>query len=320
MQKPVSYFIFRFTLHIITVLLVMQANAFQKSYRQTDSIPYNKKMVRSIAMVETGVYAGSMFGLYHSWYKNYPQSSFHLFNDMPEWQQMDKLGHVYSAYSMGRYGMELWKQTGISRKKYIWWGGMLGAIHQTSIELLDAYSAEWGWSWGDVGANFLGSGLLIGQELAWNEQRIQMKLSFHNKRYDDADLNARSNLLFGKSTAERTLKDYNGQTYWLSANVHSFFPKSKFPSWLNISVGTGIENTFGARSNVATTQTGNIPFDRSDLPRYRQWYLAPDIDFTRIPTKHKGVRALLFILNSVKFPTPAIEFSQNKFHWHWFYF
>lgn len=277
-------------------------------------------MVRSIAMVETGVYAGSMFGLYHSWYKNYPQSSFHLFNDMPEWQQMDKLGHVYSAYSMGRYGMELWKQTGISRKKYIWWGGMLGAIHQTSIELLDAYSAEWGWSWGDVGANFLGSGLLIGQELAWNEQRIQMKLSFHNKRYDDADLNARSNLLFGKSTAERTLKDYNGQTYWLSANVHSFFPKSKFPSWLNISVGTGIENTFGARSNVATTQTGNIPFDRSDLPRYRQWYLAPDIDFTRIPTKHKGVRALLFILNSVKFPTPAIEFSQNKFHWHWFYF
>ena len=175
-------------------------------------------------------------------------------------------------------------------------------------------------SWGDVGANFLGSGLLIGQELAWNEQRIQMKLSFHNKRYSDADLNARSNLLFGKSTAERTLKDYNGQTYWLSANMHSFFPKSNIPAWLNLSVGTGIENTFGARSNVATTQTGNLPFDRSDLPRYRQWYLAPDIDFTRIPTKHKAVRALLFVLNSVKFPTPTIEFSQNKFHWHWFYF
>ena len=107
---------------------------------------------------------------------------------------------------------------------------------------------------------------------------------------------------------------------WNHANMHSFFPKSNIPSWLNLSVGTGIENTFGARSNVATTQTGNLPFDRSDLPRYRQWYLAPDIDFTRIPTKHKAVRALLFVLNSVKFPTPTIEFSQNKFHWHWFYF
>ena len=128
----------------INCFFVIQIFAFDLSKSTTDSIPYNKKMVRSMAMVETGVYAGSMFGLYHSWYKNYPQSHFHTFNDLPEWQQMDKLGHVYSAYMMGRYGMELWKQTGISRKKYIWLGGMLGAIHQTTIEVLDAYSAEWG--------------------------------------------------------------------------------------------------------------------------------------------------------------------------------
>lgn len=314
----------RFTNLCISISILFMCSFFQKTKAQklssTDSISYNKKLIRTIAFTETGVYTGSMFGLYHSWYKNYPQSKFHRFNDWHEWQQMDKIGHTYSAYIMGLYGIELWKQTGISRKKYIWLGGMLGAIHQTTIEVLDAYSAEWGWSWGDVGANFLGSGLLISQELMWNEQRIQMKLSFTHKRYNDAELNARNNLLFGKSTAERALKDYNGQTYWLSSNIHSFFPQSNWPSWLNIAAGTGIENTFGARSNIATTQTGNLPFDRSDLPRFRQWYLAPDIDFTKIKTRHKAIRTLLFVLNSLKFPTPTLEFSQNKFKWHWLFF
>ncbi len=34
------------------------------------------------------------------------------------------------------------------------------------------------------------------------------------------------------------LKDYNGQTYWLSFNVASFLPtNSGFPYWLNMSLG-----------------------------------------------------------------------------------
>jgi hypothetical protein len=197
---------------------------------------------------------------------------------------------------------------------------MLGVIHQSTIEILDGFSAQWGWSWGDFTDNTLGSALLIGQELAWNEQRIQMKLSFHNKRYDEASLNNRTNQLFGKTTAERTLKDYNGQSYWLSANLHAFFPKTNIPDWLNISVGTGIENTFGARSNIARDENGNISFDKSDLPRYRQWYLSPDIDFTKIKTRRKSIKLLLFVLNSVKCPAPTLELSQSKLKWHWLYF
>ncbi len=36
------------------------------------------------------------------------------------------------------------------------------------------------------------------------------------------DLKSRRNELFGKSFAERILKDYNSQTYWISANISSF--------------------------------------------------------------------------------------------------
>ena len=275
------------------------------------------KTIFKLASVNAVLYGGTMFGLYQAWYKNYPQSNFQVFNDWDEWQQMDKLGHVYSAYTMSKIGMELWLQNGMDRKKSIWIGGITGAAYQTIIEFLDAYSAQWGWSWGDVGGNVLGSALFTAQELAWKEQRIQLKTSFHKMEYSDPELNKRSDMIFGKSLAERALKDYNGQTYWLCANLSSFFPNSKIPKWAMVSIGTGANGMFGARSNVAKDNFGNIIFDRTNISRTRQWYLAPDIDLTKIKTKKKSIKALLFVLNSLKFPMPAIEFSSNKVKMRW---
>jgi hypothetical protein len=200
---------------------------------------------------------------------------------------------------------------------FIWIGGITGAAYQTIIEFLDAYSAQWGWSWGDVGGNILGSALFTSQELTWKEQRLQLKMSFHKMEYSDPELNKRSDIIFGKSLAERALKDYNGQTYWLSANISSFFPNSKIPKWAMISIGTGANGMFGARSNIAKDNLGNIIFDRTNINRTRQWYLAPDIDLTKIKTKKKSVKALLFVLNSLKFPMPAIEFTEKKFKMKW---
>jgi uncharacterized protein YfiM (DUF2279 family) len=199
-----------------------------KSSKQLTNKQINRR-VKIIAATNIIGYGAALGGLYAAWYKNYPQSNFHVFNDMSEWKGMDKIGHVYGVYAESLASMELWRWTGISRKRRIWYGGLSGPVYHTVIEVLDAYSAEWGWSWGDIGANFLGSGIMIAQELAWDEQRIQMKFSFHRKSYNDPNLNQRSNKIFGTSTAERFLKDYNGQTYWLSANIRSFFPKSKWP-------------------------------------------------------------------------------------------
>lgn len=281
--------------------------------------PYNKKKVRTIAAVNIVGYSGVMVGLYHAWYKDYPQSGFHFFNDVDEWKQMDKVGHVYSAYFGSLASMELWRTTGIDRKKRIWLGGMSGAVYQTSIEILDGFSKEWGWSWADFGANVIGSGMVVSQELLWDEQRLQLKFSFNRKRYDDPELNLRSNDLFGKNLAERMLKDYNGQTYWLSTNIKSFFPESNVPEWLQISVGTGVEGLFGGTDNYAT-EDGAVIFDRRDIHRTRQWYLAPDIDLTKIKTRKRGVRLMLNMLNVIKFPAPALELRDGKFHWNWIQF
>jgi hypothetical protein len=113
--------------------------------------------------------------------------------------------------------------------------------------------------------------------------------------------------------AERFIKDYNAQTYWASATIKSFFPTSKLPNWLAIAVGYGANGMFGAEENLAKDDAGNVTFDRRDVRRYRQWYLAPDIDLTKIKTRKKGLKFLFTVLSAFKFPAPSLEFSRGRF-------
>ncbi len=272
-----------------------------------------KSRIRFTTIANVVGYSGVMAGLNAAWYSKYERGKFHTFNDNAEWLQIDKVGHAYGAYIESSTSMELWRWTGISRNKRIWYGGLSGAVYQTVIEVLDGFSTEWGWSWGDFGANILGSGALIAQELAWDDQRIKLKFSFHKNNYVDAGLNARADKIFGKTLSERFIKDYNAQTFWASANLHSFFPSSNLPPWLAVAVGYGAEDMFGARDNFAIDDNGVTTFDRRDIKRYRQWYLSPDIDFTKIKTNKKGVKLLFIVLNAFKFPAPSVEFSKGKF-------
>jgi len=298
--------------------------------RISDSTPYSnayhltpqqkKKRTWLVAGANVLGYGTTMIGLYNAWYKDYPQTGFHTFNDWPEWKQMDKAGHLYSAYIESWGSMELWRWTGMERKKRIWIGGMSGALYQTVIEVLDGFSGDWGWSWGDFGANILGSGTLVAQELAWDEQRIRLKFSLNRKNYADPTLDQRSDKLFGKSSLERLLKDYNGQTYWASVNLKSFFKNSSLPEWLSFSFGYGAEGLFGGRENIGKDGDGNIIFNRPDIKRYRQWYIAPDIDLSRIKTRSKALKFMFSIFNAFKFPAPALELSNGKLKTHAIYF
>lgn len=254
---------------------------------------YNYKRFRSVAIGSSGLYVASMAGLYNLWYKDYPLTRLHTFNDIAEWNQMDKIGHIGSAYYLGKMGIGMLNWTGMKRKKAIWYGGLMGAFFQTSIELFDGISPAWGFSWGDVSANALGSALLIAQQLAWNEQRIQFKYSFHQTKY----ARIRPELL-GNNLVENIFKDYNGQTYWLSVNIYSFLPKnSKFPKWLSLSAGYGAEGMTDDKLVLPGLQ----------YKRYRQFYFAPDIDLSRVKTRSGFINTLLYTFGFIKFPLPAIE-------------
>lgn len=298
-------------------LIVLCWVPYLASAQTPDSIAPPKKRIALVAGLNAAAYAGSLVVLNEAWYKGYPRSSFHTFNDSKEWMQVDKIGHAWTAYTVGRYSADIWKWAGLSHKKAVWIGGLSGAGYLTVIELLDAHSERWGWSWADMGANVVGSGLFISQELMWKEQRIQFKFSSYPKSYD-ASLQPRIDDLFGKSFPEKLLKDYNAQTYWLSFNLKSFLPESNLPAWLNISAGYGADGLLGGFENKWTNSDGSTT-TRYDIERRRQFYLAPDIDLTKIKTNKKAVRTLLNLLNSIKIPAPTLELSKGKLKGHWLY-
>lgn len=294
-------------------------NGFQSVQTQREIVdPTYNKRVYIIGGIHVSAYAGTLFILSKAWYKDFPKTSFHFFNDSREWLQVDKAGHAWTAYNIAKYSTGMWQWAGVPHDKALWYGGISSIGYQTILEYLDSRSQEWGWSWADMGANIVGVGLYVFQEKMWKEQKFQIKFSSFPQKHPG--LENRADELFGDSFEERLLKDYNGQNYWLSLNLSSATGKKYFPNWLNIAIGYGAKGLYGGFENRALDKNGRILFDRSDISRDRQWYLSPDIDFTRIKTNKKGVKILFSLMNMLKMPAPALQFSNGKWSGHFICF
>ena len=275
---------------------------------------FNSKRTASVVGIEIIGYTGAMVMLNNLWYKDYPRSSFHWFDDNQQWLQMDKMGHAMTSYYIGVVGIRALRWSGLSERKSVIYGGILGLSFLTSIEVLDGLSAEWGASSGDMLANISGAGLLIAQELLWKEQRMMLNFSVHNSLYAQY----RPNVL-GESWNERLLKDYNGQTYWLSINLKSFGGKESYvPSWLNLAFGYSADGMTGGSQNYLYDNDGNpIP----EFERQRQFFLSLDIDLTRIKTKSTFVNTLFGAFGFIKIPMPTYEYgTKSGLKGHFLYF
>jgi uncharacterized protein YfiM (DUF2279 family) len=281
------------------MIILLQGNLNAQQKINSDSI--DSKRLNTL-LISTGViYTGSLIALNQLWYSDHPKEEFHFFDDSREWLQMDKLGHFYSAFHISQAGSRTLQWTGMSQKKSAIWGSVLGFALMVPIELMDGYSSEYGASGTDLLANFIGAGFYLGQDLLWKEVRIHPKFSYLNSGIADY----RPEVL-GKNTRERLFKDYNGQTYWLSFDMYSLV-KVK-PKWLNLAFGYGVNNMVNA-SGTTTSE-----FQQES---YRQYYLAIDIDLTHIHTKSKVANTLLYLVNLIHLPAPALEFNQqNKFTFH----
>jgi len=283
-------------------------------FAQDSSVVNYKARKWSIGAASAAAYAGSLVVLNEAWYKNYPKTSFHSFDDSPEWLQVDKVGHAWTAYHCSRATTAMWRWAGFRGDDYnkaILLGSLSGFSYLTVIELLDAHSANWGWSWTDIAANTAGTALFAVQEVRWREQKIDFKFSSHRKAYP-YDRTARAEDLYGSSFPERLLKDYNAQSYWISVNMNDLVPTWRLPSWLSIAVGYGADGLFGGFSNSVYDEDGTPVFIRPDIKRRRQWYLAPDVDLTKIKTKSSFLRTAFATLNCLKFPAPALEFRDGR--------
>jgi uncharacterized protein YfiM (DUF2279 family) len=296
-------------------------------------IPYpdtlNKKRTKWVIGCESAVVITTMSALYTAWYKDYSTGVFHWKDDNPEWMYMDKLGHFTTSTYIGKYTYEFNRHAGISETNSILISGGISMVYMNAIELMDGYSKGWGFSTGDLIANTSGTALFVGQQFLWHEQRFLLKMGYHSSdirntflqnpdykvfyQKDSIPLGKIYKTRFGTNAMENFLKDYNGQTYWLSANIASFLPEGiQFPKWLNIAIGTGAGGMQGAKSDDA-----QVIADFHLHPRYRQYYFSLDVDFTRIKTKSKVLSLLFHSIGYLKFPFPTLEYNQYdgiKFH------
>ena len=283
-------------------------NTSDSFFKPSDSL-YIKRQ-NAVIISEAVLATGTLIGLNQVWYAEYPKSDFHFINDNSEWLQMDKAGHVFSSYHLGRFGAEMLQWSGANKKNQLLYGAGLGFAFLTAVEVLDGYSSEWGASLGDVVANASGTALYVSQELIWKEQRITPKFSFHTTKY----ASYRPEVL-GSSFTEQILKDYNGQTYWLSVNLHSFAKGSKIPKWLNLALG------YGADGMITGNKEDTLPILTSNPKRFRQFYLSLDVDLTKIKTKSHFLKTVFSVFNTVKIPAPTIEFVRfNDIKYHLIYF
>ncbi|APA00979.1 DUF2279 domain-containing protein [Flavobacterium commune] len=274
-------------------------SGIQSFLKPSDTL--NIKRQKAVFVSEAAFSAISLVGLNQLWYADYPRSNFHFINDNQEWLQMDKAGHVFSAYHIGRLGSEMLQWSGAGTKQQLIYGSGLGFAFLTAVEVLDGFSSEWGASTGDVIANASGTALYVSQELLWKEQRITPKFSFHTTRFAQY----RPEVL-GSNFSEQILKDYNGQTYWLSVNFKSFFKEAKIPKILNIAIG------YGADRMLTGKDENSVIISDLNQPKSRQFYLSLDLDLTKIETKSHFLKTFFSVFSVLKIPAPTIEYSANE--------
>lgn len=299
-----------FKYYHIALFVCLSGSVFSQSYlnrflKPSDTL--HKPRRNAVIITEASLATATLISLDRLWYADYPRSKFKTINDSGEWLQMDKFGHVFSSYQLGRVGANVLKWAGLSKKDQLIFGSTLGFGFLTAVEVMDGFSEEWGFSWTDMVANTVGAGFYVGQELLWQEQRVVLKYSFHRKHF----AKLRPDKL-GNGLSEEFLKDYNGQTYWLSANINSFFKTDYIPNWLNIAFGYGADG-------MLTGDANDPLFLNQD--RIRQYYLSLDIDLSRIKTKSRFLKTVFDVFNLIKIPFPAIELnSKGRLKAHYLYF
>ena len=289
----------RLVFTVIIFFIVIRSMAqpgFIESYPDT----LNRKRLYTVVVSETGTYLAGLSFLSFIWYKDQERVPFHFYNDSKGYLQIDKAGHVYAAYRESYSAYYALRWAGMDKKKALIYGGPVGLIFQTPIEIFDGLYDSWGFSWSDMAANTFGALLFTTQEALFDEQIMLLKFSYSPSIYP------KYHSILGESHLERFFLDYNAHTYWLSGNINRLTGFQNFPKWINIAFGYSANGMIKEFENPAYYEGKPFPH----LERYRQFLLSLDIDFSKIPTKKRWLRSIFRTVNLIKIPFPAVEINR----------
>jgi hypothetical protein len=223
---------------------------------------------------------------------------FHVSNDPPYAMHIDKFSHFYGS-AIGSDGIGYaYRVAGVSDEASRWLGAGLTFAAGIAIEMEDARHGddpEYGFSFGDLGGDILGSSLPLLRYYFPVFNRLQPKLSvWPSAAY--------------KTGIYKTIADdYESQYYWLSFDLHDVTP---LPAWLNVAFGFSAENLLRPSNGLGyqTPSPNGIP--------YTDIYFGPDINLKGIPIKGRFWEGLTSVLSYVRIPLPCLQFyPRTKFWW-----
>ncbi len=271
----------------------------------------NADSLRHGSFTKYGLYTGTALaftgistGLYYSWYKPYARNQFRFFNDGAEWKGMDKIGHFGSAWFLGQTLYKAGIRSGLTSSDAQRYSAISVWSWMAAIELMDGFSAGWGFSWYDLAANTGGIALSALQNTNYVHPDIRICYS-----WEATPLSSIRPELLGSNMPERLLKNYNEQRYWLSLPLHVFYAKA--PKWLCVSLGYSANGMLGAKENIWTQKDGSV-HDYRYINRYSTYRFSFDLDLRHIPTKNKFIQSVLHTISWIKIPAPQIIYSRRQ--------
>lgn len=237
---------------------------------------------------------GFHFYQMNAWWKDL-RGPFHIQDDWEYALHIDKAGHIYGGYILTHIATSMLDWVGVGEKNSVWFGATLGALYQLYVEFEDGFGLQWGFSPGDAMGDVIGAYYPVAQYYAPVLRNFNFKLSYvptyeliHEK---PSSYGHKPNIM---------IDDYEGQTYWLSVNVHGLLPegaKPYWPEWLGFAVGFSVKKLNGIGGGE------------------REFFLSLDYDLTKLPGDGWLWNGIKRALNFIHFPAPAIRVAPTAIYY-----
>lgn len=199
---------------------------------------------------------------------------------------MDKTSHFIASHFLTHYLTASMEAANIETRKSVWYASAISFLYETYVEIEDGTTEGFTLAPDDLIADFLGSGYHLAQYYFPSLKNFQPRISYYP-----------SAAIRNSQTKENFLDDYEGQKHWLAIKVKELLPESiskYWPSFLMISVGSGLKNYFANKQNMQ-----------------REFFVALDFDPSVLPIFGEFGEFIKNSLSYVHFPMPGIRISPN---------
>lgn len=256
---------------------------YQRVNPNSTEIDYNMLMIVGGATAAT-VAAIHTYQL-NAWWQE-QDSQFKVVQDWEYVLWVDKIGHFYATNLMGHVFSMGFEAANFETEQTYLYGGLMAFLFELYIEVEDGFGPQWGFSPGDITADFLGATYFISQYYYPFLKNFQPRVSYfpseemRNGQHKDGNIS----------------DDYEGQKYWLSMRMKEILPKkaAKFwPDFLMLSVGVGGRDFDGSGGGT------------------RELYIGLDFDVETLPLHGPFWESVKNTLSYLHFPLPAVRISPD---------